>query len=190
MCKGPSDNGSMMVPAEGSSAAKQCEAQPGPAYTWKLEAVAESGLWRLAVSTSSSSIARVRAPEVELSEEAIRLRPAGAGAGGPEEVEEGFAWTSIELPRHVLPIDTMEARCAFSRRRSELVIDWPQPPATDPSALAANQVAVYASEEAEVADGKTQAKAASAGDEEEQEEQENSMLDAGEQGRTEVETAP
>jgi tetratricopeptide (TPR) repeat protein len=66
--------------------------------------------WRLAVPVAGDQ------PEVELSASAIRLALPSSGSDAVD----------IAVPLEAQPIDLENAKCSFSRKRSELLIEWPQ----------------------------------------------------------------
>jgi len=78
------------------------------APAWRLEE--SGGKWQLVIQVASE-------PVVDLSADCVRLKLA---ADKPEEEP-----ATLQVPQHALPIDVDNARCKFSRRRSELLVEWP-----------------------------------------------------------------
>eukprot|EP00927_Polykrikos_kofoidii_P009707 TRINITY_DN14066_c0_g1_i1.p1 TRINITY_DN14066_c0_g1~~TRINITY_DN14066_c0_g1_i1.p1 ORF type:complete len:431 (+),score=95.99 TRINITY_DN14066_c0_g1_i1:78-1370(+) len=73
---------------------------------WSLEEHGDSD-WRLKVVVPD-------VPQVDLSADSLRMTLAG--------VEP----STFRIPEHAQPVDTTKARCSFSRKRGELVIEWPR----------------------------------------------------------------
>jgi len=84
----------------------------GQRVEWQLQEIEQdvSTAWKLVVSA-------LEPPDVEISAEAVRLR----GCGDPD-------WMTLELPRHALPIEESMTSCTHSRRRGQLVLQWPRGP--------------------------------------------------------------
>jgi len=78
---------------------------PKDTLVWCLEEKDEA--WRLTVATRTM-------PEVELSDEAIRLR-----------IGDDVTATTLEVPKLAQPLESSSACVKFSRRRGELVVTWP-----------------------------------------------------------------
>lgn len=72
---------------------------------WHLER--RGDCWQLIVVADS-------APEVDISADAVRLR-----------LSDDEPHISLPLPEKALPLNTDAAHCTFSRRRKQLVIEWP-----------------------------------------------------------------
>lgn len=73
---------------------------------WQLEGRGDA--WRLSVRVPSS-------PEIELSETSVRLVL--------KDADDAIVW---DVPEKALPVDTNAARCVFSRKRQQLIIEWPR----------------------------------------------------------------
>merc|ERR1711871_357820 len=63
--------------------------------------------WRVKVAVS-------KAPEVDISESGVRLKLNATSEPFP-----------LLIPDNALPVPTEEARCTFSKKRGELVVEWP-----------------------------------------------------------------
>jgi len=59
-------------------------------------------------------VAVSKAPEVDISESGVRLKLNATAEPFP-----------LLIPDHALPVPTEEARCTFSKKRGELVVEWP-----------------------------------------------------------------
>lgn len=73
------------------------------------------GAWRLAVPVVGGQ------PEVELSASAIWLQPQGSESGTAQPA------VTLPVPMEAQPLDVENAKCSFSRKRGEVLIEWPQP---------------------------------------------------------------
>jgi len=73
--------------------------------SWLIER--SGAVWRCKVTVSDP-------PELEINSSALRLKL--------DQSEEPF---TLPIPEHALPLDPDSARCTFSKRRHELVIEWP-----------------------------------------------------------------
>mmetsp|Transcript_13589 Transcript_13589/g.25133 ORF Transcript_13589/g.25133 Transcript_13589/m.25133 type:complete len:432 (-) Transcript_13589:184-1479(-) len=75
--------------------------------SWQLED--HESTWRFTVMATEGR------PEVELNEGAIRLF-----------FKQDLAPVTVAIPERALPLDPNDAKCRFSRKRGELVIEWPR----------------------------------------------------------------
>ncbi|CAK0890812.1 unnamed protein product [Prorocentrum cordatum] len=72
--------------------------------TWRVEG--EAGAWRAVVDAQER-------PEVELSEHSVRLGATGTAMSA-----------TLPLPAEACPVDVEGARCTYSRKRRQLVVEW------------------------------------------------------------------
>lgn len=66
-------------------------------------------MWRIAVLAAEGR------PEVELNDYAVRLH-----------FKNSLTPVTLEIPQHALPLNPDEAKCKFSQKRGELLIEWSQ----------------------------------------------------------------
>lgn len=66
-------------------------------------------MWRVVVLAAEGR------PEVELNEYAVRLK-----------FKNSLTPVTLEIPQHALPLNPDEAKCKFSQKRGELLIEWSQ----------------------------------------------------------------
>jgi len=95
------------------------QVQPSCDVAFRLEEM--NSAWRLVIPAAKGQ------PEAELSETAVRLQFAGASAEDRK---------LLHVPLKAQPLDMDNVKCSFSRKRSELVIEWPQTTPSSSSATA------------------------------------------------------
>jgi len=81
--------------------AAMCKEQVGVSVGPRWEIERSNTLWKVKVAVT-------KAPEVDISASTVRL--------------DGV---SLPIPEHALPLDPDVARCTFSKRRGELLVEWP-----------------------------------------------------------------
>lgn len=93
----------------------------GSSLAWSLN---ESGnSWQLKLKAAG-------APEVELNDEMLRVR---LDPEGP--------YQELAVPEHARPIDCTLARCSFSKKKSELLVQWPRSSSTCSEEVATTEAA-------------------------------------------------